>query len=99
MGKTYNARLLRKAVFFYREVNQGTASYTFMWQDRINKCLIIINEPYFDQAKIYQLIVILEGTGTIVHKNMSRANTYYYLPSSKPLTDTFGTFGRTCIKK
>lgn len=70
-GKTYIVRSLQKAAYFYGEVNQGTASYTFMWQDCVNKRLIVINEPYFDNAMIEQLKVILEGTGTFVHKKMS----------------------------
>ena len=42
-GKTYITMSIQKATFFYREVNQGTASYNFMWQDCINKRIIIMN--------------------------------------------------------
>lgn len=69
--KIYITCSLQKAAFFYEEVNQGTSTYTFMWQDCINKCLIVINEPYFEPTMIEQLKVILEDTGTFVHKKMS----------------------------
>lgn len=46
-GSTYIARSLQKAEFFYGEVNQGTASYTFMWQVCINKRLIALNNLTF----------------------------------------------------
>lgn len=67
-GKTFIAKSIQKACIFYGEVSQGTAGYSFMWQDCINKRVIIINEPFFDICMIEQLKVILEGTGTFVHK-------------------------------
>lgn len=70
-GKTCVTQSLQRAAYFYGEVNQGTASYIFMWQDCINKRLIVINKPHFDAAMIEQLKIILKGPGTFVHKKMS----------------------------
>ncbi|CAL1262218.1 unnamed protein product [Larinioides sclopetarius] len=70
-GKTFIAQSLAKSAFFYGAVTQGTSSYAFMWQDCINKRLILINEPYFDIGMVETLKTNLEGTGTFVHKKMS----------------------------
>ena len=61
-----------------------------MWQDCINKRIIVINEPYFDAAMIEQLKIILEGTGTgtFVHKKMS--NDEYLRPT--PVIITSNTY-------
>lgn len=69
-GKTWLMKSIMKLVTYYGEVNQGTANYTFMYQDCVNKRAIFINEPYFDQAMIEQLKIVLEGTGTFVHIKM-----------------------------
>ncbi|GFY56902.1 nonstructural protein NS1 [Trichonephila inaurata madagascariensis] len=63
-GKTYIAKSLTKACIFYGDVS--TAVYGFMWQDSINKRMILINEPFFDNRCIEELKTILEGTGTFV---------------------------------
>lgn len=70
-GKTFIAKSICKAVVFYGEVCQGIAGYSFMWQDCINKRVIIINEPYIDNCMIEQLKYVLEGTGCFVHKKNS----------------------------
>lgn len=70
-GKTFIAKSMEKAAIFYGEISQGIAGYSFMWQDCVNKRLIVINEPYFDMCMIEQLKVVLEGTGTFVHKKNS----------------------------
>lgn len=67
-GKTFIANSISKACIFYGAVSQGTAGYAFMWQDCINKRVIIINEPFFDLCMIESLKTVLEGTGTFVHK-------------------------------
>lgn len=71
-GKTYVAKSLEKAAKFYAEIVQGISGYTFMYQDAVDTRLIVFNEPYFDVCMIEQLKIVLEGTGTYVHKkNMS----------------------------
>lgn len=67
-GKTFIAKSICKACIFFGEVSQGSAGYAFMWQDCVNKRFIILNEPYFDNCMIEQLKIVLEGTGTFVHK-------------------------------
>lgn len=67
-GKTYITHSMQKACVFFGEVCQGMSGYAFMWQDCVNKRLIVLNEPYFDNAIIEQLKIVLEGTGTFVHK-------------------------------
>lgn len=58
-----------------------------MWQGCINKRLIIIiNEPYFDQAMLEQLKVILESTGTFVHKHKKNSSDEYQRPTSVIIT-------------
>ncbi|GFT84489.1 parvo_NS1 domain-containing protein [Nephila pilipes] len=37
-----------------------------MWQDRVNKYMILINEPFFDSRCIEELKTVLESTGTLV---------------------------------
>lgn len=70
-GKTFIAKSIEKACIFYGEINQAIAGYGFMWQDCVNKRVIVINEPCFDNCMIEQLKVVLEGTGTFVHKKNS----------------------------
>lgn len=70
-GKTFIAKSMEKACIFYAEIVQGTAGYAFMWQDCINKRVIVINEPCFDYTIIETLKAVLEGTGTYVHKKNS----------------------------
>nr|QVW56858.1 MAG: nonstructural protein [Lanius cristatus parvoviridae sp.] len=74
-GKTFIAKSICKACIFYGEVTQAIAGYNFLWQDCADKRVIIINEPFFDNCMIEQLKVVLEGTGTYVHKK-SAHDTY-----------------------
>lgn len=67
-GKTFIAKSIEKACIFYGEISQCTGGYAFLWQDCVNKRVIVINEPFFDNCMIETLKVILEGTGTFVHK-------------------------------
>lgn len=67
-GKTFIAKSIEKACIFYGEISQGSSGYAFMWQDCVNKRVIVINEPFFDACMIEQLKIVLEGTGTFVHK-------------------------------
>lgn len=69
-GKTFIAKSLEKAAIFYSEISQGIAGYSFMWQDCVNKRLIVINEPYFDRCMIEELKMVLEGTGLFVKQKM-----------------------------
>ncbi|GBL80925.1 hypothetical protein AVEN_26333-1 [Araneus ventricosus] len=69
---------------FMGEITQGLSSYAFLWQDCINKRVIIINESYFDQAMVKQLKVVLEGTGIFVHKKMTGDE--YLRPASVLIT-------------
>lgn len=71
-GKSYLARSFTRLCKYYGELNQGTAGYAFMYQDCINKRIIMINEPYFDSAMIEQLKIVLEGIGTFVHVKSKR---------------------------
>lgn len=92
-GKTFIAKSLQKASLFYGEVSQGIAGYTFMWQDCVNKRLIVINEPYFDNCMIEQLKIILEGTGTFVHKKNTCDE--YLRPTPVVITTNYDVW-RTC---
>ncbi|GFY09309.1 parvo_NS1 domain-containing protein [Trichonephila clavipes] len=65
-GKTYIAKSLTKACIFYGDVSTAVAGYGFMWQDSVNKRMILINEPFFDRRCVEELKTILEGTKTFV---------------------------------
>lgn len=54
-----------------------------MWKDCINKRIIVIKEPFFEQAIMEQLKFILEGTEAFVHKKMS-SDEYVRLTPSPP---------------
>lgn len=40
--------------------------HRFMWQDCVNKRLVVLNEPFFDLETIEKSKEILEGSGTFV---------------------------------
>nr|QVW56852.1 MAG: nonstructural protein [Emberiza spodocephala parvoviridae sp.] len=92
-GKTFIAKSLQKAVRFYGEVTQGLSGYNFMWQDCVNKRLIVINEPYFDECMIEQLKVVLEGTGCFVHK---KNNSDEYLRPTPVVITTNNDVWQSC---
>lgn len=94
-GKTFIAKSLQKACRFYGEISQGTAGYAFMWQDCVNKRLIVINEPYFDECMVEQLKVVLEGTGTFVHKK--NCSDEYLRPTPVVITANYPIWN-TCLR-
>lgn len=94
-GKTFIAKSMEKACRFFGEITQGTGGYNFMWQDCVNKRLIVINEPYFDDCIIEQLKVVLEGTGTFVHKKNSSDE---YLRPTPVLITTNNHVWATCYQ-
>lgn len=63
-GKSYLARSLERLAMLYHSVPSG--SNRFMWQDCVNKRLIIMNEPFFDESAIESVKQVLEGTGCYV---------------------------------
>lgn len=83
-GKTFIAKSLMKSCIFYGEICQGLAGYSFMYQDCVNKRVIIINEPFFDNCMIEQLKTVMEGVGTFVHKK--NASDEYLRPTPVLIT-------------
>jgi non-structural protein NS1 len=63
-GKSFIARSLQELAVLYHCVPPG--SNRFMWQDCINKRLIVVNEPYLDEGAIEACKEIMEGNGAWV---------------------------------
>jgi hypothetical protein len=67
-GKSYIVRSLSALCCLYHQVPAG--SNRFMWQDAIEKRLIILNEPLLDETAIESSKEIFEGTGCFVPVKM-----------------------------
>ncbi|GIY07977.1 parvo_NS1 domain-containing protein [Caerostris extrusa] len=63
---------MTKACIFYGDVSQAVAGYGFMWQYSVNKRMVLINKPFFDNCCIEELKTVLEGTGTFVKECNTR---------------------------
>jgi Parvovirus non-structural protein NS1 len=63
-GKSYIARSMQQLAVLTHSVPPG--SNRFMWQDCINKRLIVVNEPYLDEAAVESCKEIMEGNGAYV---------------------------------
>lgn len=65
-GKTWISQSIVTLMRYIGEVQGGSSGYTFMFQNCIQKSLILMNEPYFDNAMIESIKLVLEGSPTFV---------------------------------
>ena len=63
-GKSYLARAFQRIAMDYHSVPSG--SNRFMFQNCVNKRLIVMNEPFLDESAIEATKEVLEGTGCYV---------------------------------
>lgn len=67
-SKTLIARSIMKLCITYHQVPPG--SNRFMFQDCVNKRIIIMNEPFFDEVQIEVCKRVFEGTGCFLPVKM-----------------------------
>jgi hypothetical protein len=63
-GKSYLARSFERLAILFHSVPPG--SNRFMFQDCVNKRLIVLNEPYLDESSVEAVKEVLEGNGCYV---------------------------------
>lgn len=63
-GKSYLARSFERLATLFHSVPPG--SNRFMFQDCVNRRLIVLNEPYLDESSIEAVKEVLEGQGCYV---------------------------------